>query len=336
VALHIKTYMGGNTMLLKRKTVSFLLAVALFITGIGLVAAPTPAQAATCQDVLTKMTDPLALRMEAGETVIWDNVDSKLIAAKNTYVNLIKAKGWSITFESAYRPYQYQQHLYEIVQNKSLCQAEMSKHGLGTLVAAPSMTAPHTAGKAFDAVVRDEKGTVLNSHTSVNSKLVAVAAQANLIFPYPSTDGVHHILGSGSTGGDTLKVGDQGAAVVTLQKNLNLVGYSLTADGIFGSGTETAVKQFQSAHGLSVDGIVGSATSSKLASLASTTTVIRLNSTGDEVKVLQRLLTKKGYSVTASGTFNTATETAVKNFQKAKSLTVDGIVGSATWSKLRS
>lgn len=317
-----------------RKAVSFLLAAALLITGMGLHAAPV--KAATCADVLTKMTDPLALRMEKGETVIWDNVDSKLIAAKNTYVNLIRAKGWSITFTSAYRPYQYQKHLYEVYQNRSICQSEMSKHGLGSRVAAPSATAPHTAGKAFDAVVRDERGTVLNSLTSVNSKLKEVAAQANLTFPYPTDDGVHHTLGSGNTGGDTLRVGDRGSAVVTLQKNLNLVGYSLTADGIFGSGTETAVKNFQSAHGLSVDGIVGPSTSSKLATLASSTTVIRLNSSGDMVKVLQRLLTKNGYSVSVSGTFNSATDTAVKNFQRAKGLTVDGIVGSATWSKLRS
>ncbi len=306
--------------------------LAVFLSLLATTFLTAPAQAAgTC--VLSTMTDPLALRMEAGETVIWDGVTADLLAAKNRYESLIKAKGWTITYNSAYRPYQYQKHLYEISQNPTACSAEKTKHGLGTLVAEPSYTAPHTAGIAFDATVKNASGTALNSMTSVSSSLIAVAEQAGLYFPHTTTDGVHHQL---STSGAVLGVGSSGPAVTTLQTNLNKVGYSVTVDGVFGSGTETAVRQFQSAHGLTVDGKVGSATSSKLSALATTTTTLRSGSSGDEVKVLQRLLTKKGYSVTADGVFGSGTETAVKNFQRAQGLTVDGIVGSATWSKLRS
>ncbi|GAB2716614.1 peptidoglycan-binding protein [Paenibacillus thermoaerophilus] len=291
-----------------------------------------PAQAAeSC--VLSTMTDPLALRMEAGETVIWDGVTADLLAAKNRYESLIRAKGWSITYNSAYRPYQYQKHLYEISQNPTACSAEKTKHGLGTLVAAPSYTAPHTAGIAFDATVKNASGVALNGMTFVNSQLVAVAEQAGLYFPHTTSDGVHHQL---SPTGSVLSVGSTGPEVTTLQTNLNKVGYTVTVDGIFGSGTESVVKQFQSAHGLTVDGKVGSATSTKLNTLAATTKVLRVGSTGDEVKVLQRLLTKKGYPLTADGVFGSGTEAAVKKFQQAKGLTVDGIVGSATWNKLRS
>ncbi|MCZ8521017.1 MULTISPECIES: peptidoglycan-binding protein [Paenibacillus] len=311
-------------------------ALSLSLTA-SLFAAPLPtARAATCADVLTPMTDPLAIKMENGQTLIWDNVKPELITARDRYINLLKQKGWTITFNSAYRPYQYQRHLYEVVQNKSVCGAEMSKHGLGTLVAAPSYTAPHTAGLAFDATVRDGSGNALNSMTSVSSQLIDVAKQAGLYFPHTTTDGVHHQLSSGGSSSPVLQVGSSGPEVVTLQTNLNRVGYSLSADGVFGSGTESIVKQFQAAHGLTADGIVGSATSSKLSALASTTTVLRVGSSGDEVKVLQRLLTKKGYSVTADGAFGTGTESVVKRFQSANSLTSDGIVGSATWSKLRS
>lgn len=52
-----------------------------------------------------------------------------------------------------------------------------------------------------------------------------------------------------------LKKGSQNAHVTKLQKLL-----TLTADGIFGSGTEAAVKAFQKSHGLIADGIVGNAT----------------------------------------------------------------------------
>ncbi|WP_159887831.1 peptidoglycan-binding protein [Paenibacillus puerhi] len=318
---------------MKQGLLSITLSLALSVTLLG---APSPtAQAATCADVLSPMTDPLAIKMENGQTVIWEGVDPQLITARDTYASLIRQKGWSITYTSAYRPYQYQRHLYEIVQNKSICQQEMIKHGLGTLVAAPSYTAPHTAGVAFDAVVKDASGNALNGMTFVSSQLINLAAQAGLSFPHTTTDGVHHQLAAGGTG-STLKVGSTGAAVVTLQTNLNRVGYSLSADGVFGSGTEAIVKQFQSAHGLTADGIVGSSTSSKLNALATTTTVLRVGSTGDEVKVLQRLLTKKGYSVTADGVFGTGTESTLKRYQQAAGLTADGVAGPATWTKLRS
>lgn len=52
-----------------------------------------------------------------------------------------------------------------------------------------------------------------------------------------------------------LKKGDKGENVKALQKALGL-----TADGIFGTNTETAVKKYQKSKGLTVDGIVGSAT----------------------------------------------------------------------------
>lgn len=53
----------------------------------------------------------------------------------------------------------------------------------------------------------------------------------------------------------TYKTGSKGAEVVRIQK---AVGVS--ADGAFGSRTEQAVKQWQSAHGLTADGVVGQAT----------------------------------------------------------------------------
>ncbi|MEE0907518.1 MAG: N-acetylmuramoyl-L-alanine amidase [Muribaculaceae bacterium] len=53
----------------------------------------------------------------------------------------------------------------------------------------------------------------------------------------------------------TIKKGSRGADVKTLQTKLGI-----TADGIFGNATETAVKAFQTAHGLVADGIVGAKT----------------------------------------------------------------------------
>lgn len=62
----------------------------------------------------------------------------------------------------------------------------------------------------------------------------------------------------------TIRVGSRGSDVVLCQDSLTQKGYPCEADGIFGKGTESKVKQFQSASGLIADGIVGNATWGKL------------------------------------------------------------------------
>jgi peptidoglycan hydrolase-like protein with peptidoglycan-binding domain len=63
---------------------------------------------------------------------------------------------------------------------------------------------------------------------------------------------------------------------------------------------------------------------------------LRSGSTGQDVRRLQRLLVElKILSFDhIDGTFGSATETAVKDFQSGNGLTADGIVGPQTWSKL--
>lgn len=62
----------------------------------------------------------------------------------------------------------------------------------------------------------------------------------------------------------TIRVGSRGSDVVLCQDSLTQHGFPCTADGIFGTGTEAKVKQFQAANGLVADGIVGQATWNKL------------------------------------------------------------------------
>jgi hypothetical protein len=64
---------------------------------------------------------------------------------------------------------------------------------------------------------------------------------------------------------------------------------------------------------------------------APSTSVLKIGMKGAEVKKLQQVLTSKGYSTNgADGVFGPATEAAVKKFQQAKKLTVDGVVGPTT------
>ena len=57
-----------------------------------------------------------------------------------------------------------------------------------------------------------------------------------------------------------VRQGDQQHPVQTLQYLLRARGRNLTVDGIFGSGTDAAVRAFQQQKGLTVDGIFGSET----------------------------------------------------------------------------
>lgn len=65
--------------------------------------------------------------------------------------------------------------------------------------------------------------------------------------------------------------------------------------------------------------------------------VLKKGAKGEQVKALQALLIGYGHSCGSSGvdgSFGSATDKAVRAFQKARGLGVDGSVGPATWNKL--
>ncbi|MET8771410.1 peptidoglycan-binding protein [Streptomyces sp. NPDC004658] len=126
----------------------------------------------------------------------------------------------------------------------------------------------------------------------------------------------------------TVKSGQRGVDVATVQLLLTARGYTLTADGVFGSGTAAKVKAFQRAKHLTADGIVGPNTWTKLVM------TVKSGSKGPSVKAVQRQLTDNGYAVTADGVFGSGTAAKVKAFQKAKHLTANGIVDVNTWAAL--
>ena len=89
-----------------------------------------------------------------------------------------------------------------------------------------------------------------------------------------------------------IKSGSKGEVVELVQRMLNEKGYACgSADGIFGAKTESAVRSYQKAKGLSVDGIVGDNTYAKL--LADS--LLKNGSRGELVKQLQTRLNEQGY-----------------------------------------
>ena len=91
--------------------------------------------------------------------------------------------------------------------------------------------------------------------------------------------------------------------------------YTGSVDGKVGSKTTSAVKSYQKFKGLTQDGIYGSKTDSALIK---------------DIKNLQTLLNKQGNKLSVDGIIGTATISAIKSFQKKKGLAVDGIAGANT------
>lgn len=66
------------------------------------------------------------------------------------------------------------------------------------------------------------------------------------------------------TNTNLLRKGDTGDSVKILQHRLNILGYNLVEDGIWGNATEQAIRSYQKKTNLVIDGIVGSNTQTTL------------------------------------------------------------------------
>ncbi len=133
------------------------------------------------------------------------------------------------------------------------------------------------------------------------------------------------------------QLGSRSEEVRQIQTRLKDWGYYTgSIDGIYGTQTQTAVRYFQQRNGLMVDGIAGKATLSALgissnAVSASSSSVLKRGSQGSTVRTLQTRLKEWGYyKGSVDGVYGSATEAAVKQFQKKNGLAVDGIAGPAT------
>ena len=146
----------------------------------------------------------------------------------------------------------------------------------------------------------------------------------------------------------TLVRGNRGMALIyTLQQRLKDLGYyTIRVDGIFGSGTERAVRDFQRINGLTVTGRADNATQQLLYSSAalpawyyggSYGTLSRSNYYNSAVVPLQRRLRELGYYTgNIDGYFGSQTQRAVRNFQSINGLTVTGVADSYTQQVLYS
>ena len=162
-----------------------------------------------------------------------------------------------------------------------------------------------------------------------------------------------------------LRRGSYGAEVLVVQAMLNRISQDYPAipkiwppAAVFDAKTETAVRKFQQIFSLTVDGIVGKATWYKMIYLYNAINDLselvsegqqfsRVNfqypgtvsrgQRGEAVSALQYMLSLIGefYDVVppvqVDGVYGEGTEAAVRAFQQAAGLQVDGVAGEQTW-----
>ena len=123
--------------------------------------------------------------------------------------------------------------------------------------------------------------------------------------------------------------------VARIQSTLNeRYGLNIAVDNIYGNETKKALvkglqtelnKQFEG--NLVVDGIFGTNTYNACIN-------VRRGAEGNITWLIQSMLICHSFDINADGIFGSATESAVKEFQKRNGLSQDGIVGKNTFNKL--
>lgn len=155
-----------------------------------------------------------------------------------------------------------------------------------------------------------------------------------------------------------LKKGMNHSKVLEVEKMLDALkfDYKLKVDKLYNSYTAYNVKKFQKKYKLRQTGVVNLTTYNKLKqvynagqkpqkpdtkptppakpSTPDQTATLKLGSTGDRVKELQKMLATLGYKVTATGTYDESTRFAVMLFQSRNKQTLTGEADAKTYSTI--
>jgi len=176
--------------------------------------------------------------------------------------------------------------------------------------------------------------------------------------------------------GTPLEMESKGDNVRTMQTYLNSIAKShpsigtLAVDGIFGSKTQEAVREFQQLFGLDVDGVIGQVTWYKIVEVYNLLqsgakpkpplvtppqlelpqlpleppypgTLLRIGSRGEDVRTMQRMINSIAQvfpiipgKLVVDGNFGLITQTSVIALQNFFGLVPDGIIGPLTWKQI--
>ena len=129
------------------------------------------------------------------------------------------------------------------------------------------------------------------------------------------------------------KRGDRSPTVKRLQRLLVRAGIVVPGgvDGVFGSGTEAAVKGYQTQRGLTVNGTLDVPTATVLGMIPATP-LLKRGGRSDAVRSAQQQLLAVGMTLRggADGVYGSATTAAVRAFQRSHGLGVTGSIDAGT------
>src|SRR6476620_6038817 len=144
-----------------------------------------------------------------------------------------------------------------------------------------------------------------------------------------------------------LRRGDRGPAVADLRDALTRLQLLPGLNGSdrmqveFDDGVDRAIRDFQQRRGLIADGIVGPVTARSLTDARWTlgarilSHTLSASMTGDDVMALQTRLAEMGYNTgRPDGIFGPLTDQSVRDFQRHRGLSEDGVFGPETYREL--
>ncbi len=159
--------------------------------------------------------------------------------------------------------------------------------------------------------------------------------------------------------GRQFREGDYSEALKTWQKQMGTRGYGLTGTGYFGPNTKAAVLKLQAENGLNVVGFIGPKTwaaawagaaapvapapatyvpaTNTACSVGSSTALAwpgknyKVGDVARDLQCWQRQMGSRGYGLTGTGYFGSATKAAVLSLQGKNGIAATGTIDAATW-----
>lgn len=133
-------------------------------------------------------------------------------------------------------------------------------------------------------------------------------------------------LRSGEIGGTSLKLGDRGPEVSTLQEQLKAAGfYDGPVTGVYGELTLEAVKAYQQAQGLTPDGIYGSRTQASLEGRSPRDQSLSSRSDPQVLELQRRLKARGFYEGPLDGILGPQTQEAISRAQERYGISPEDI-----------